>query len=1080
MRNRIFRFPLILTLCGFTLLLATAVSALTYIEDWQDGRAVSNTYVDPEVNFNYYSPVIPLSDGSVVAMWQDDRDPNDTVGIQVYMQKFNSMGVTQWAASGVQATDVGSFSQALVNRIDVDASDNIYFAWGNGSSIGGAESFVQKVDTNGNILWGANGSPASTENDNQNDVQVARNDNGGAYAAFRNYNVSPQQLQVQHLDSNGNMLWAANGLPVTTNPTKEASFYFGIAADGSGGVVIAWCDNLASELYLQRMDSSGNLLWGNDGVLISNQITSSDALLLQMQGSNSIVSWVDDNNGVVYAQKLNASGVAQWTPGGVVVSNVDGRSLTSLTVTSDGGAVIHWTIDTFAEYISKVNTAGSVVWPNTLLGNGATSDWFTADLHGGVYLVSENYGVNPSEVRLLQYNSSGSQIAGSGLLLNEGIYSNTSYGVSLGNNAIYTLTSPCFDNGCTAYTDFLVKKIIPQYQVANLNSNLNAIDNSNINVEVGSIAGKTGVAETLRLQDNDNNLLIAETIVNMTQDRDWSTVSGDSDITGKSVVANLNVAMGAAATFKLLVPKVGSTNAVYVCPNATTTVEITMACSGGYQVTNPTFMTLNGQDYFSVPDSVSGGAMSIVIASSSPPTPLTPVTSNITENILVVSPEQNGDLISGLLTFVWKPFANQDNVAQYQIFLVKVADSNQRPLDFPLDFVLPNYLLGVIDDPTVTSFTTTEILSPGSYRWQIIAVNNSGERIGDSGIVQFSISNDVVSAPVTSSSSQSSTQPSTPNKFVDSNIVATPSVISANTLPTLAPLAIAASAVAAVAIVSGNSFSGVIVGLFITRKRKSWGMVYDIKTNKPVPLAVIRLFNQQNNLVALAISDAKGLYGLLLDTLGVHTLRAEATGYQPYKLLLNLYTPDAVIDIPLAAASLKGNPVRNFYIKHYEEIISGLRFGLLLMLTVGLVYSMYATFQTTVTANYLIVGAYTLLVLPGIFLLVNPLINQVHGQVIDIQNHRGIPGVIVRFLSKTGQAMTMTNKSGLIKINLPVGEYTALAHKDGYELISDKQTALGMKLAKVHVDNHGGITEKIQMRKVGNTSNENLATPFGN
>ena len=70
----------------------------------------------------------------------------------------------------------------------------------------------------------------------------------------------------------------------------------------------------------------------------------------------------------------------------------------------------------------------------------------------------------------------------------------------------------------------------------------------------------------------------------MTADRDWATVVADSDrALGKAFVTNLTTAPGSTSTHTLYVPVPldSVSNAVTICPNATSLITVTLNCSGG-------------------------------------------------------------------------------------------------------------------------------------------------------------------------------------------------------------------------------------------------------------------------------------------------------------------------------------------------------------------------------------------------------------------------------------------------------------------------------------------------------------------
>jgi len=68
--------------------------------------------------------------------------------------------------------------------------------------------------------------------------------------------------------------------------------------------------------------------------------------------------------------------------------------------------------------------------------------------------------------------------------------------------------------------------------------------------------------------------------------------------------------------------------------------------------------------------------------------------------------------------------------------------------------------------------------------------------------------------------------------------------------------------------------------LAVTRRPKSWGIVYDQATKKPLRNVVVRIFETRfNKLLETQISDAKGRYGFLVGS-SEFTITYEKPGYR--------------------------------------------------------------------------------------------------------------------------------------------------------------------------------------------------------
>jgi hypothetical protein len=148
-------------------------------------------------------------------------------------------------------------------------------------------------------------------------------------------------VRMQRLDANGNKLWASAGVVVLDSNVVGGSYYApyytapSVTTDGAGGSIVAWLDNrnwgaatplgltnYYSDLYAQRVDSNGSLVWNPLGVLLPPYILGQGAP--GGQGEPRIVSDTrngalvvyDDNGGWnwdIAGTRLNASGAKYWS-----------------------------------------------------------------------------------------------------------------------------------------------------------------------------------------------------------------------------------------------------------------------------------------------------------------------------------------------------------------------------------------------------------------------------------------------------------------------------------------------------------------------------------------------------------------------------------------------------------------------------------------------------------------------------------------------------------------------------------------------------------------------------------------------
>lgn len=225
----------------------------------------------------------------------------------------------QWIDNGIRVClEEGSQSN---NRIIPDGSGGAIVLWTGETvdSLGG--TFVQKIDDDGYRLWGNNGINIGSGS------SIVADGNGGAFLAWvdmRDFETSDQDIYAQRMDSDGNLLWTNGGVPVCTALESQSGPIF-IVTDNAGGAIFVWFDtrNGSMDIYAQRLDGSGAISWTPaDGIAVCTASGHQYPRDVVADGSGGIVIvWDDLRSGEydIYAQRIDSGGSASWTPDGIAV-----------------------------------------------------------------------------------------------------------------------------------------------------------------------------------------------------------------------------------------------------------------------------------------------------------------------------------------------------------------------------------------------------------------------------------------------------------------------------------------------------------------------------------------------------------------------------------------------------------------------------------------------------------------------------------------------------------------------------------------------------------------------------------------
>ena len=283
--------------------------------------------------------------GGAIVCWRDERS-----GISdIYAQRVNAAGVPQWAANGaaVCVATGAQESQAIVS----DAANGALVVWTDFRNGGVSDVYAQRVSASGVPLWTANGVAICLATNEQLESRLCMDGSGGAMIVWTDYRGGSSEIYAQRVSPSGAIQWAANGALVCTAPFGR--FGPNIAADGSGGALVAWIDfrsGVSADIFGQRITTGGASQWAANGVALCTAPGAQyQPIVLPDDAGGAIVTWYDlrnasnGNNDDVYAQRVSPAGVRLWAQDGTAISTPSGnQGGPGLVSDGAGGAIIVW------------------------------------------------------------------------------------------------------------------------------------------------------------------------------------------------------------------------------------------------------------------------------------------------------------------------------------------------------------------------------------------------------------------------------------------------------------------------------------------------------------------------------------------------------------------------------------------------------------------------------------------------------------------------------------------------------------------------------------------------------------------
>lgn len=344
-----------------------------------------------------------------------------------------SFGKVVWNPDGVPVSTALGFQSA--HHTTTDSEHGLIIVWADGRSPSTQyDIYAQRVSAEGEALWQQDGKPVVTKEENQVGPRVASDGIGGAFVAWSDYrNQENYDVFVQRLDSDGNLLWTTNGITVTWGFSDQ--YAANLVPDGAGGVFVVWEDwpersggditQMDVNIYAQRIDGDGNLLWASPITIAAAPRLQYVSDVASGVGGDFFVTWCDlrDPEDAIYAQRISANGDILWELDGALVSaNPALQYPGPILPDGAGGAYVAWrdfrTNHNRADaYLQHLSADGSLVWAADL---PVAADYTCAegpealvsDENGGVIVIASSSTDGAGDVLAQRVNSAGEFVWG--------------------------------------------------------------------------------------------------------------------------------------------------------------------------------------------------------------------------------------------------------------------------------------------------------------------------------------------------------------------------------------------------------------------------------------------------------------------------------------------------------------------------------------------------------------------------------------------------------------------------------------------------------------------------------------------
>ena len=246
-------------------------------------------------------------------------------------------------------------------------------------------------------IWGEQALPLCTVDGEQNMIDAVPDGEGGAVVVWRDDRSGSAAIYARRVDAAGTRLWGFGGRLICEAAGSRDRPRI-IAVPDSRFVVI-WEDSRGGnvDLYGQKLDLEGNELWTPGGVPVAEAAGDKREVDLAVVASDQIVAaWTDTRNGDddIYIQRLDASGNRLWSPGGLpVMVEAGNQQDPSVAAEADGRAWVLFRLSEQAMLAAQImdEFGGTAVPAFAVPGGGETIRNYAvaSDGAGGLHCVFE-------------------------------------------------------------------------------------------------------------------------------------------------------------------------------------------------------------------------------------------------------------------------------------------------------------------------------------------------------------------------------------------------------------------------------------------------------------------------------------------------------------------------------------------------------------------------------------------------------------------------------------------------------------------------------------------------------------------
>jgi hypothetical protein len=294
--------------------------------------------------------VVPDGTGGCICAWTDSSDTPEYLD-EIRVQRISSSGVRMWGDSGKYIATNQYGVLALCEGPITDGGAII--EW-----YDGMDYRLQLIDNLGHFLW--NGSNGVIISVGATKLLPGTEGNGETMSLGGQYLGSPGgtslfTFSLQKIDSLGTILWDSMGVIIDTLHTNLSVYSDLTSQVGVSTVVWQNPKSGVTDLYYQLVRANGTEVLAYPGLRLSDDQSNKISRGVLPSISGSIVLWQE--SGGAFAQRVDSSGNRLWSNNGMAVVQ---KNINDCKSTVDGSGGIIAVIDLLGIEVQQISRNGNL------------------------------------------------------------------------------------------------------------------------------------------------------------------------------------------------------------------------------------------------------------------------------------------------------------------------------------------------------------------------------------------------------------------------------------------------------------------------------------------------------------------------------------------------------------------------------------------------------------------------------------------------------------------------------------------------------------------------------------------------